>query len=175
MPSRPTRTRLQCPSCSKAFGSESQRPHFCSTVQPLGAGAPASPMPDACLTSACLSRVAGPACRRHGSEHEPCGCQTGRAGFRLDSAGQGGPGGQLPPLPIPPPATADSDSDVPWPPADPSAPAGGPAALPAMPQGHRMICFNTNTYKYIYIHAGYVQNTYRYGQIHTDAGIYDKI
>jgi hypothetical protein len=167
MPPRPAWTRLQCPSCSKAFGSETTLRQHSSALGRKGAGGPNA----GCMFDDRLPIESGWPCR--GLRAAGMVQNMNRAAARLvgldsdsdgsNSAGRGGPGVQLPPVPILPPAAADSDLDVPGPPADPSAPAGGPAAPPAMPQVHRMIIYiNTNTYTYVYIHARYVQNTYRY-------------
>ncbi len=140
MPPGPTRTRLQCPSCSKAFGSETALLQHRAALGRKGAGGPNA----GCMFDDRLPIESGWSCR--GLRAEGMVQNMNRAAARLaglesdsdcsNSTGRGGPGGQLPPVPIPPPAAADSDSDMPGPPADPPAPAGGPAAQPAMPQVH---------------------------------------
>ena len=184
MPPGPTRTRLQCPSCSKAFGSETALRQHRAALGRKG-GPEAGCMFDLRLPiesgwSGRGQRAAGMVQNMNRATARLAGLDSD-SGWDSDSdgghsAGNGGPGGQSP---MPP---ADSDSDhVPGPPADPLAPAGGPAAPPAMPQVHRIIYLSKNTYTYVYIRIhtfkiedAYKINTYRYKPIHADTVFMDQ-
>ena len=167
MPPGPTRTRLQCPGCSKAFGSETGLRQHRAALGRKGGPAAGSCAFDTRLPiesgwSGRGQRAAGMVQNMSRAAARLAGLDSSSDSDGSNSAVQGGRGGQAPPVPIPPPA--DSDSDVPGPPDDPPSPAGGPAAPPVMPQVHRCIHIRTHTCK---ICAEYIQ-------IHTDAGTYDK-
>ncbi len=108
LPPGPTRTRLQCPSCSKAFGSETALRQHCAALGRKGAGGPNA----RCMFDDRLPIESGWSCR--GLRSAGMVQNMNRAAARLagldsdldgsNSAGRGGPGGQLSPVPpIPPP------------------------------------------------------------------------
>ena len=133
MPPGTTRTRLQCPSCFRAFGSETGlRQHRAALGRMGGSQCIADIRPPIhsdwagrgqrpAGTSSNLNRAAARLSGLMDSDSDSDG------GLNRDPAGLGGPGSQ---------------SLVPGPPADgpaaPPAPADGPAAPPAMPQVHTM-------------------------------------
>ncbi len=117
MPPGPTRTLLQCPSCFKAFGSETALRQHHAALGRKGVGVPNA----GCMFDDRLPIESGWFCR--GLRAAGMVQNMNRAAARLagldsdsdgsNSAGRGGPGGQLTPVPIPPPAAANLDSDVP--------------------------------------------------------------
>jgi hypothetical protein len=129
MPPGPTRTRLQCPSCFRAFESETGlRQHHTALGRNLKGGSQ-------CITDNCLpfesdwsvrgQRPAGMTqnLKRAAARLQGLTDSDSDGGLDRDPAGQGGAGSQSP-VPGPP---ADG-------PAAPPAPADRPAAPPAMPQ-----------------------------------------
>jgi hypothetical protein len=171
MPPGPTRTRLQCPSCSKAFALETGLRQHRTAFGRKGGSAAGSCMFDVRLPiesgwSGRGQRAAGMVQNMNRAAARLAGLDSSSDSDGSNSAGQGGSGGQVP---IPPPADSDSDASVPvpGPPNDPPAPAGGPAAPPVMPQVHR-------TYKCIHIRTHTCKICTEYIQIHTDTGTYDK-
>ena len=158
MPPGPTRTRLQCPSCSKAFASETGLRQHRAALGRKGGSAAGSCMFDVRLPiesgwSGRGQRAAGMVQNLNRAAARLAGLDASSDSDGSNSAGQGGSGGQVP---FPQPAASDSDVSVPGPPNDPPAPAGGPAAPPVMPQVH------THTYTYMQDMC----------QIHTDTDRY---